>query len=47
MKKKKKTKKKLKYLSKRNLPISKLIASFVVIAAIILAIISNFGASSP
>jgi hypothetical protein len=46
MKKKKKTKKKLKYLSKRNLPISKLVASFVVIVAMILAIILNFGAFS-
>ncbi len=46
MKKKKKTKKKLKYLSKRNLPIPKLIASFVIIVAIILAIILNFGAPS-
>ncbi len=46
MKKKKKTKKKLKYLSKRNLPIPKFIASFVIIAAIILAIILNFGAPS-
>ena len=46
MKKKKKTKKKLKYLSKRNLPTPKLVASFVVIVAMILAIILNFGALS-
>jgi len=46
MKKKKKTKKKLKYLSKRNLSIPKLVASFVVIVAMILAIILNFGALS-
>ncbi len=46
MKKRKKTKKKLKYLSKRNLPIPELVVGSVVITAIILAIILNFGTFS-
>jgi hypothetical protein len=46
MKKRKKTKKKLKYLSKRNLPVVRLVVGSVVITAIILAIILNFGTFS-
>ena len=46
MKKRKQTKKKLKYLSKRNLEIPKLVVGSVVIIAIILAIILNFGTLS-
>ena len=43
MKRRKKTKKKLKYLSKRNLPVARLVVGSIVITAIILVIILNFG----
>ena len=46
MKRRKKTKKKLKYLSKRNLSVAKLAVGSVVITAIILVIILNFGTFS-
>jgi hypothetical protein len=46
MKRRKKTKKKLKYLSKRNLSAPKIIAIFVFIVAIVLVIILNFDAFS-
>jgi hypothetical protein len=42
MKRRKKTKKKLKYLSKRNLLAPRLVVGFVFIVAIILAITLNF-----
>jgi len=42
MKRRKKTKKKLKYLSKRNLSAPRIVASFIFIVAIVLAIILNF-----
>jgi hypothetical protein len=47
MKKRKKTKKKLKYLSKHNLATLKLVVGSAVITAIILTIILNFGTFSP
>jgi len=46
MKRRKKTKKKLKYLSKRNLPVARLVVGSAVITAIILVIILNFGTFS-
>ncbi len=46
MKRRKKTKKKLKYLSKRNQTIPRLVVASVVITVIILAIILNFGTFS-
>jgi hypothetical protein len=46
MKRRKKTKKKLKYLSKRNLPAARHVVGSVVITAIILAIILNLGTFS-
>jgi hypothetical protein len=46
MKRRKKTKKKLKYLSKRNLSPPRFVVGFVIIVAIILAIILNFDAFS-